>query len=317
MSLAQALTSRFAAIPTPVQGALLMLGAAFALALMNGLIREASATLHPLQIAFLRNFFALLVLLPWLMRIGFGGLRTNRLGLHVTRALVGFVAMVLWFSSVALLPLAEAVSLNFTVPLFATLGAALILGEVVRARRWTATIVGFLGVLVIVRPGMEEVTLVTMLPVLAAVFMAITVLMVKALSDSEDPTLMVFYMNLLLTPISLVPALFVWQWPDLMTLGIMMVIGVLAVVAHLMMYQSFARADASAVVPFQYAQLPFVALIGYFAFAELPDLWTLAGAVIIAASATYIARREAQIAKRDRAATHAAAERTFRNRNGL
>lgn len=294
-----------------------MTGAAFALALMNGLIRESASSLHPLQIAFFRNFFALLVLMPWLMRIGLGGLRTQRLGLHVVRSAVGFAAMVLWFFSVALLPLAQAVSLNFTVPLFATLGAALILGEVVRARRWTATAIGFLGVLVIVRPGVEEVTLITLLPMAAAVFMATTVLMVKSLSDSEDPTVMVFYMNLLLTPISLVPALFVWQWPDWPTLGLMAAIGVLAVLAHLMMYQSFARADASAVVPFQYAQLPFVAVIGYAAFSELPDLWTLAGALIIAASATYIARREAQIAKHYRAAAHAAAGKTFRSRNSL
>ncbi len=297
MASLDAIAARFDAIPAPLQGALMMTGAALGFSLMTGLIRLASASLDPLQIVFFRNFFALLFMLPWLLRVGPGALSTPRLPLHFARAAVGFVAMACWFTSVALLPLAQAVSLNFTVPLFATAGAALVLGEVVRARRWTATVVGFLGVLVIVRPGLAEVSPATALPVVAALFMAGAALIVKTLSRSENPSTMVFYMNFFLTPMSLAPALFVWVWPDWITLGTVVLIGLLAMLSHQLLTRAFARADASAVIPFQYARLPFVALIGFLFFGETPDLWTFLGAGIIAAAAVYIAHREAVAAR--------------------
>ncbi len=287
------LSARLSASPPVVQGALLMVGATLGFSMMAGLIRFASASLDPLQVVFFRNVFALMFMLPWLARAGLGGLRTERLGLHFARAALGLCAMASWFSAVALLPLAQAVALNFTVPLFATIAAALVLGEVVRLRRWSATIVGFLGVLVIVRPGFETVSPATGLPILAALFMAASATSIKALSRTEDPSAMVFYMNLFLTPMSLVPALFVWQWPDAATLAAVVGIGLLAAGSHQLMTRAFARADASAIVPFQYLRLPFTALIGFVAFAEVPDVWTWVGAAIIAGAAIYIAHREA------------------------
>lgn len=313
MSVQNAISQRFAATSAPLQGALLMVGAALGMSLMTGLIRYASASLDPFQIVFFRNLFALAVMLPWLGRAGFAALHTRRFGLHFTRAAMGLLAMCAWFYAVALLPLAEAVSLNFTVPLFATAGAALILGEVVRARRWTATIVGFLGVLVITRPGMSEITWAMALPVGAAMVQASVAMVVKTLTRSEDPNAMVFYMNAFLTPMSLVPALFVWRWPSLEVLGVLALIGVLATGSHLLLTRAFARADASYVVPFQYAKLPFVAAIGFLAFGEVPDLWTWVGAAVIAGSAIYIARRESQVAKER--PSHQAATGSFRERS--
>jgi len=298
---ANALAARFAAVPPPVRGALLMTAAALGFSCMNVIIRAGAQELDPLQIAFFRNAFALLFMLPWLLWAGLPALRTSRLKLHLSRSVIGMAAMTCWFYSVALLPLAQAVSLNFTVPLFATAGAALILGETVRMRRWSATAIGFLGVLVIVRPGMAEVTPATGLPILAAVFMAAAVLIVKTLSRSENPNAVVFYMNLFLTPLSLVPALFVWRWPSWETFALMLLVGLLAVISHLMLTRAYTHADASAVIPFHYAQLPFVALIAFVTFGEVPDAWTLSGAAIIAGSAVYIARREARVAQARRA----------------
>jgi drug/metabolite transporter (DMT)-like permease len=289
-----------AAVPAPVQGALLMTGAALGFSCMNALIRAGSLELEPAQIVFFRNAFALLFMLPWLARVGLPGLRTARLGLHLGRSVIGLVAMTCWFYSVSLLPLAQAVSLNYTVPLFATVGAALILGETVRARRWTATIVGFLGVLAIVRPGFQEVTPAMALPILAAIFMAAAALLIKSLSNTENPSAMVFYMNLFLTPLSLIPALFVWVWPSWEVLGLMALVGGLAAGAHQLMTRAYTKADASAVIPFHYMQLPFVALIGFAAFGEVPALWTLLGAAVIAGAAIYIAHREAKVAREAR-----------------
>lgn len=291
------LARAFTALSPPMRGALLMTGAALGFSCMVALIRSGSAELNPLQIAFFRNAFALLFMLPWLAHAGLAGLRTSRIGLHLGRSLIGLAAMACWFYAVALLPLAQAVSLNFTTPLFATAGAALILHERVRLRRWSATVVGFLGVLVIVRPGFAELSPATALPILAAVFMASAALVIKTLAKSENPNAVVFYMNLFLTPMSLVPALFVWRWPTWETLGLMALVGLLAVISHSMLTRAYVQADASAVVPLLYTQLPFVGLIGFLAFGEVPDIWTLLGAVIIAGSAIYIARREAQVAE--------------------
>ena len=284
-------------LSAPIQGALYMIAAAAAFSIMNALVRVLAESLDPLQIAFFRNAFALLVMLPWLFRQGTQGLKTERLKLHVMRAVFGLGAMILWFYSVSILPLAEAVALNFTVPLFVTIGAALILGEIVRARRWSATIIGFLGVLVIVRPGFAEVEWAMAMPIVAAMVMATSALIVKRLSDTEDPNAIVLYMNLLLTPLSLVPALFVWQWPAWSLFPLLFALGALAALSHLWFTRSYTKADVSAVMPFDYARLPFVAAIGYVAFDEQPDVWTWVGAAIIVAATFYIARREAQVAR--------------------
>lgn len=299
------LSQRLAAIPGPIKGALFMTGAAFGFSIMNALVREVSSELHPFEIAFFRNVFALLFTLPWLLRAGAAGWKTTRPGLQLLRSVLGLAAMLTWFSSLALLPLAEATALNFTVPLFATVGAAIVLGEVVRARRWSATAVGFLGVIVILRPGFAELEPAMALPIVAAVFMAGSVLTVKKLSGSDSPETVVFYMNLILTPLSFVPALFVWQWPSGAALSMMVGIGLVGSLAHLLLTRAYVHGDASAIIPFDYARLPFVAAIGFLFFGEVPDFWTWVGAAVIAGSAIYIARREAQVARRRGAATPA------------
>ncbi len=274
-----------------------MIAAAFCFSIMNIAIRIVSSELDPLEIAFFRNFFALAFMLPWLAHTGLAGLATGRLGTHLWRAAMGMMAMVCWFYSIALLPLAEAVALNFTVPLFATAGAALFLGEIVRARRWSATLLGFLGIIVILRPGFAEPSAAMALPVLAAVFMAMATLVVKSLSRTDSPAAIVFYMNLILTPLSLVPALFVWRWPSWSALALLVLIGLLAALSHMALTRAYTKADASAVMPFDYARLPFVAGLAFLVFGQVPDFWTWIGAAIIAGSAIYIARREAVVAR--------------------
>ncbi len=285
----------------PVLGALYMIGASLGFSIMNVAIREASHELEPLQVVFLRNFFAMAFMLPWFARAGLGVLRTKRLSLYVWRSVVGLVAMALWFFSLAYLPLAQAVALNFTVPLFATAAAAMFLGEIVRARRWTATAIGFLGVLVILRPGFQELTWPMALPILAAAVMAVSVVIVKRLSRTEEPGTMVFFMNVLATPLSLVPALFVWQWPSWTVIGLMTLVGFIAVFSHVALTRAFKMADASAMLPFEYTKLPFVAALGFILFGEVPDLWTWVGAGIIAGSSLYIAHRESVVARERKA----------------
>jgi len=125
---------------------------------------------------------------------------------------------------------------------------------------------------------------------------------VKSLSETESPNTIVLYMNLLLTPLSLVPAVFVWQWPSTTTLSYMAMLGLLAAAAHIALTRAYAVADASAVLPLDYTRLPFVAAIAFLAFGEVPDLWTWVGAGIIAGSALYIAHREMRITRSQGAA---------------
>jgi len=275
-----------------------MIGAGAFFSVMNLCVRLASQEGVPtVQIVFFRNLFAFLALLPWVASHGFATVRTKRVRAHVLRAMLGITAMFLWFTSVTVLPLAQAVALNFTFPLFATILAVLVLKEVVRLRRWTATAIGFLGVLIILRPWNEGLQPLLFLPIAAAFFMASAAIAVKRLSATESPVTVVFYMNLFMTPASLIPAIPSWTWPSGMAWICLIALGLFAMLSHLMLVRAYALADASLIQPFDYLRLPFTALIGYLVFAEVPSPWLWVGAAVIAGSTFYIARREAQLAR--------------------
>jgi drug/metabolite transporter (DMT)-like permease len=266
--------------------------------LMNVFIRVASTELHPFEVTFFRCLFGLLVLVPWLMRIGLSTLRTNKIGFYTLRSAVSLISMLSWFYGITLVPLATATALNFTGPLFATAGAALILGETVRLRRWVAVIVGFLGVLVIIRPGVGALDPNLLIILLSAATAGMGVVTVKYLSRSESATAIVTYMVVYSAPLSLIPALFVWQWPSLRALGAMAVLGMLGTTAHFAMVRAYSSADASACAPFEFLRMPFTALLAFLVFGEVTDVWTWVGAAVIAGSSIYVAHREARLARR-------------------
>ena len=293
----------------PVQAIFWMLSSGFFFSCLNAEIRYLSEFLHPFETAFFRNFFGLAFMVPWLFRTGLSGLRTSRLKLYIFRTSLGLVSMLCWFTALAMLPLSQAVALSFTAPLFATVGAALFLHEKVRGRRWTATVIGFLGVLIIARPEAVGLSLGVALAIGSSVLSAAITLIVKRLSRTESSSAIVTYMVLIMTPMSLVPALFVWQMPALSVWPYLIATGMFGTAGHLCWVRAFRMADASAVLPFDYGRMLFAALIGYFAFAEIPDQWTWIGSGIIAAASFYIARREAVLNRQEAArATARAAE---------
>ncbi len=269
----------------------MILGCAF-LGSINVLVKFLSGRVHPFEIAFFRTAGQLVFMLPWLFRRGFRVMRTERLGAHLARAVTGLSAMLSWFTVLSIMPVTEVTALSFTAPLFATVGAALLLGETVRLRRWSATGMGFIGALIILRPGVMEFTWASGLVLVAAALIATSALMVKSLSRTETPNAMVLYMALFMTPMSLVPALFVWETPDLDTFLWLVVLGGIATLAHLCINRAFAAADASAVMPFDFVRLPVAAGLAFVFFGELADLWTWIGAGVIFTSSFYIARRE-------------------------
>ena len=250
------------------------------------------------QIAFIRNGIGTLILVPFMFRIGFGSFHLGRFRLFAVRAGVGVFAMWAWYSALQITPLAEAITLNFTVSLWMIPVAILMLSERVGPRRWIATVVGFAGVLIVLQPGADTVSVGGLLAISAALLFATSMALVRLLARSESPLAIVFYMNLIMTPLSLGPALWWWEMPTMEQLGWLLGIGCVLTIAHFSMARALSIMEATAIVPLDFTRLPFAVLIGWFAFGEFPGIWTWVGAVFIVASAVYIARREALLARR-------------------
>ena len=273
-----------------------MIVACLVLSIMAGLIRSVSDSGLPLfQVVFLRNVAGLLFILPWFMKTGFRGLKTKRPGLFLGRSLFGFVSMVSWFYAVTVLPLADAVALNFTAPIFGTILAIFVLREVVGLRRGMAMLVGFAGAMIILRPGLTEMSLGSYSAILSAMTMACSMTFVKILGRTERTPVIVAWTQILILPMSLIPALFVWQTPTLEQVLTILAIGLLATIGHLCFTKSYSLADASVVMPFDFFRLIFSAIIGFIFFLQEPDLYTYIGAAIIFASSIYITIREARV----------------------
>jgi len=304
---AAALAARWRAAPGALRGALWMVLACACFSSMNGIVRHLGQDLPTFVIVFFRSLFGLLAMLPWLLRPGLASLRPARPLLSGARVLIALVATGCWFYGLSKLPLAEATALSFTTPLFATVAAVILLGEVMRARRWTAIAIGFLGAMIILRPGFAAITLATQLVLVAAVLMALSQTIIKHLAGREHPNATVFWLVFLLTPASLVPALFVWRTPSAVEFAWLAGLGLIATIGHQSLARSLAAADATAVYPLDFLRLVFAAIIGFLAFGEVPDGWTWLGAAVIMASSVYIAHRESVLRRRARAGAGAAA----------
>ncbi len=199
--------------------------------------------------------------------------------------------------ALSMTPLALVQALGFTAPLFATVLAIFILGERVRLRRWTALIAGFIGALIIIRPGIQPIDTGSLLTLGSAAVWGFTLITIKILSRTDSAVTITAYMVLLMSPLSLLLALYYWTWPDPATWMWLVVCGVSGTVAQLLMAQSFRVADATVVLPFDFTKIVWGALIGYLAFGEVVDLWTWIGAAVIFSGITYITYRERKLAK--------------------
>ncbi len=284
---------------------LLMIAATLGASAMAGLIRVLTTELHPFEVVFFRNLFGLIALTPWLWSIGLRPFRTRNYGLHGLRLMTNITAMLLFFSAVTLAPLAQVVSLGFAAPLFATLFAIVILHERVRGRRWMALGFGFVGTLLILRPGFQALDAGSLMALGSAVAWALSIIIIKLLSRTESAVDITAIAMVLLTPVSLLPALFVWQWPTLEQWLILPFLGILGTIGHLCMGEAFRRADTSALMPLEFTKLIWTAAIGFVFFAEAPDVWVWIGATVIFTSTIYIAWRERRIRATSAAATTA------------
>lgn len=292
------------------RAALLMLGSTLGFGLMAIFIRLASKTIPTWEVAFFRNSFGFLTLLPMLVLPALrqprpaaafaASVRTDQLPRYVVRTAIGIASMFCGFWAIAHLPLAQAVSLAYSSPIFVTIAAILMLGERVRARRWTAVALGFLGVLVIVRPWSHAFSLGSLVAVAAAVLSALVAIQIKQLSQVDKADTIVFWTYALWVPMSLLPALFVWVWPSGITWLWLVATGLMGTVGQLLWTRALKLGDVSALTPISFMQLPVVTFAGWVLFDESVDGPTLLGAGIILGSTFYIAHREAKLARQQR-----------------
>ncbi len=285
------------AMPPVMRGIAMMVVTTVLFTAMHAAIRHVTKELPPFQVAFFRAFFGLLIFLPVIARSGFGFLRTDRVGMHMLRAAMNVCAMLLFFSGLAVTPISKVTALSFTSPIFLAVLSVVLLGERMRIRRWTATMLGFIGMLVIVRPGLVTLDQGSLMVLLSAAIWSVTMIVIKLLLRTESSLTITGYVSIFLSLFALGPALYVWKDPSLDAWMWMVFIGVVGTFAQLLLAESLKQADAGAIMPFDFLKLLWASLFGYYLFNEVPDLYTWLGASIIFASGTYIAYRENAMAR--------------------
>lgn len=285
------------AAPTPTQnpvnGMMWMLVSCVLLSGVAVLGRYAAkADVPTFQIVFLRLAFAIVAFAPLIAVRGREIVRTDHIRMYALRVVIGLVGMTLWFGALAYLTVGEVTAICFLAPLVGTIGAAAFLGERVRWRRWTATIVGLFGALIILRPGVIPLETGAWLALGAAVGMGFAGVMIKSLTGKDDPDKVVLISLCLQTPVAALAALFVWQPISWDLWLIFMGMGVTGMLGHITLTRAFRAADASLVMSLEFARLPFAVGLGFWVFGETIDAYTWAGATVIFAAALYTAQRE-------------------------
>lgn len=269
-----------------------MTAAAVSFTLMTTLIRETAKSVHPFEIAFVRALVNLILMIPFALRTGAAGLKTNNHKAFALRSVCGLVFLMTYFSGAALIPVAESQALSFTSPLWGALLAVLFLGERVTGTRSFALVAGFAGVLIILRPGVVGVSVGALLVLAGALAAAASNTIVKFTTRTDHPDAVVLYQMIYVTPLIFVPAWPVWIWPTLEQWLLMFGVGFFATLNQRFLSRAYAAADATLVVPFEFTRLPFAAVIGYVAFRELPDVWAWIGGAVIFGASLYMVRRE-------------------------
>lgn len=290
---------RFSALSARARAVCWMLVASLLVTAIAALVKYLGQTLPVTQMAAIRALFLLMAILPFMARQGRHVFQLGNPVLLIARALTMVAVNVAAFWVLTRLPLVFVTSITFSKPLFIAILAALFLGETLRLRRSLATTVGFIGVLIMLNPTtvtLADGQLSAAIGAVGVAFgMAIGVILVKKLSDSEDPNTIIFYGNLGVFGVLIIPSLWFWVSPDPVEWLCLAALGVLGLAAQSCFIRAYLAADATFVAPFEYSRILAAALAGHLFFAETPDIWTAIGATLIVGSTLYMARREAHI----------------------
>jgi drug/metabolite transporter (DMT)-like permease len=274
---------------------------------MDAVIKGVSQTFPTGELVFFRNLFAFGPILGFMIWQGGVSLRTRHLGGHLMRGLSGVAAMYCFFLSYRLLPLSDAIALGLSGPIFLTILSVPFLGEHVGIRRWSACIVGFVGVLIMTRPGAAVWDMAALVPLLGAVFYAFAMISIRRLTGTEASGTIVFYFTLFATfaglataPLGAFDPAFAWIWPSLGEWLIVAAIGLMGGCAQILLTIAYRCAPVSVVAPFDYMALVYGFILGFIFFAEIPDAYLLVGGATVVASGIYIVHRETVVARERR-----------------
>jgi drug/metabolite transporter (DMT)-like permease len=265
----------------------------FAFAVMSVAVKMTAGEYHVMQIMFFRTFFAGLVIVPMLLQAGGAqALKTTRPWLHIRRSVIGTTVMILNFLSLGLIPLADATAIGFTTPLFVTALSVPFLGEKVGLHRWGAVVVGFIGVLIVVQPGVAPVSLGTLAALGAASLGAIVFLTLRQMSRTEASITIVAWFTIVSTLVSTATLPFVWKTPSLGDAALLIGTGILGGIGQITMTNAYRYAPAAVVGALSYTSILWASLFGLLFFDQAPGLPVILGASLVIAAGIYILYRE-------------------------
>jgi drug/metabolite transporter (DMT)-like permease len=271
-----------------------MIGASLLFALMGAGVKLASRTLGNTEVVFFRSFVGVLVLVPWVARLGLAGLRTARPGEHLLRGVAGLASMACFFYAIAHMRLPDAVLLNYTIPLFMPFVETAWLGERLPRGVWWPVGVGFLGIALILKPGMGVFQPVALIGLLAAVFGTVAQVGVRQLTRTEPVLVIIFYFGVVSSVLSAIPAALVWRTPQGAEWLILFAIGALGSLGQLVLTAAYAHAPAARVGPFVYSSVVFAGLLDWALFRSIPDALALAGTVLVVVAGVLALRHGAE-----------------------
>ena len=262
-------------------------------ALMASSVKYLSNDLHPIIICFYRCLMGLILISPLMIKNNFQALKSQNFKLQFSRSIINIISMICWFSAIGMMHFEKAAALGFTTPLFTTILAIILLKEKIRFHRTAALLIGFVGIVIIVRPGYVPLEIGAVLLLVSAFTFSFVLIIVKKLSAIDSSQTIIFYHLLFSTPAFFVLSLFYWETINTNQLLIFTFMGASGLLSHWCLAQAFKLSDTTFVMPLQFTKLIWASLIGLFIFAEQPDLWTWIGGVIIFISVVYITYREA------------------------
>ena len=270
----------------------LMIVATILFSVMHATIKHMSSSMHPFEIAFFRNLFGLIVIAPWFIKYGLEPLKTKKIKLHMARSFFNVIAMLSFFYSLSIAPLADVASLAFTAPLFASILAVFFLKEIIGIKRIIAIILGFIGAIIVIDPVYSSINNGHIFTLLSASVWSVSLIIIKILGRTESSVTITSYMVIIMIPLSGIAALFYWQTPTINDLLFLMIIGISGTTAQMLLAQALRQGDTSIIMPFDFLKLVWAVGIGYLFFFEVPSLNTWLGSIIIFLSTLYIAYRE-------------------------
>lgn len=264
---------------------------------MLSFLKVAQEDVNVYVAGFFRFFLGLVIILPYIIKKKDAVLKTTHLKQHFLRAILGLPAMLLYFSALVLLPIEKLTAISFVVPLIVTILAVFFLGEKIYIYRTLALILGFSGMLIIIRPGFVDISIGVYMVLFSALLWSINIIITKKISKDDSAITILAYQSIFMSLLSFFIVLFFWQMPSLKTFIYLILAAICGTVLHLTLNHAFKLVDVSMTQPYSFLNLIFASIIGYFVFDEVPDLYTWVGAIIIFTGVLIISYREMKLEK--------------------